>query len=509
MRQLRLTIFTTALCCIMAGSAIAELKLASVFCDGAVLQQGVDLPVWGTGTAGTVVEIRFAEQSVYAEVNAQGQWRGTLKPCQATATGTELTVASENTTLTARDVVVGEVWLAAGQSNMQMTVQTMVGKLPELAAVVANANQPQLRMLRIDEPVAGGRRTDFSSNILWQKCDAQSIKRFSAVGWAFANRLQADLNVPIGIIDVSWGGKPIEPFIPAEAFASHSLLTEIKRLADAQQLKQLAALKGGVIIRNPEGYPGAIYDARIRPLQGFGLRGFLWYQAESNCGSGEDPRGYRHKMRALTNSWRQAWNNPTLPMYFVQLPNYRPETFGWIRMREEQRRSLNTANTAMVVAIDTGSEDIHPANKVDIGERLAMLALHRNYGRNIVDSGPIFKRHVVSGSDVTVHFSSAADGLMLAAKRGLEQAVENTNQHTLSHFELAAADGVWHPAAARISGNTVTVSSKHVTDPLEVRYACRNDPSAPLLYNRSGLPASPFCSRLEWLPWQPDIVPTK
>jgi sialate O-acetylesterase len=485
----------------VVSSVKAELKLASVFTDGIVVQQGIELPIWGTATAGTSVEVRFAGQSVSAEAGQGGNWRAKLKPCSANATGTQLHVVDSQTNLTVQDVLVGEVWLAAGQSNMQMTVQSMVGKLPQLQQWVDKAKQPTIRFLRINEPVAGGRRTDFGSPVSWPACDPESAKHFSAVSWIFARRLQQKLDVPVGIIDVSWGGKPIEPFIPGEAFEQHPLLQEIKRLADENQLKELAELEGGVIIRNPEGYPGAIYDARIRPLEGFGLRGFLWYQAESNCGNGEDPRGYRHKMQTLTNSWRDAWNNPDLPLYFVQLPNYRPETFGWIRMREEQRRSLTTKNTAMVVAIDTGSDDIHPANKVDVGERLAELALNRNDGRHIVDSGPLYEQHTVVGDEVTVRFLFAESGLMLAEKNELEQPQPADGAQTVPYFELAGADGLWYPAEAKISGRTVKVISEHVPEPQEVRYCCRNDPTGALLYNRAGLPASPFCSKLEWLPW--------
>lgn len=495
--------------CVAATAVGDELKLASIFCDGVVLQRGIDLPIWGTGIAGTAVDITFAGQSASAVVSPEGNWRAKLKPCEASSTPAKLNVIAAGTKLTVQDVLVGEVWLAAGQSNMQMTVQSMIGKLPPSTAVAADTNLPNLRVLRVNEPVAKGRQSDFRSGVSWQKCDPESVKRFSAVAWVFARRLHKNLDIPIGIIDVSWGGKPIEPFIPSEEFAKHSLLTEIKRLADSEQLDKLAALEGGVMIRNPEGYPGAIYDARIRPLEGFGLRGFLWYQAESNCGNGEDPRGYRHKMQALTNSWRRAWNRDDLPLYFVQLPNFRPEAIGWIRMREEQRRSVVSANTAMVVTIDTGSDDIHPANKYDVGERLAKLALRRDYGRKIVDSGPLFKKHTVVDDEVTVHFSFAESGLMLAQKHGLKQPEEDTLKRSVPYFQLAAADGVWHPAEAIIQENRVIVTSSQVSAPQEVRYACLNNPSGPLLYNQAGLPASPFCSKLEWLPWGGDSTAKK
>lgn len=484
----------------LVSIAQAELKLGSFFCDHLVLQQGVPLDVWGTGEAGKAVELRFAGQTVRTRVAESGSWRIQLRPLAANAQGEDLHISDGQTQRVVHDVVVGEVWLAAGQSNMQMMVRAMVKKLPETATLVNDANTPGIRFLRIDEAVGGGRRLDFQKPPAWKLCRPETVRAFSAVTWIFARRLHEDLDVPVGVIDVSWGGKPIEPFIPGEAFAGHPLLQQIKKLADQKQLDALAKLKGGVIIRNPEGYPGAIYDSRMRPLEGCGLRGFLWYQAESNCGKGEDPRDYRHKMQVLAGSWRQAWDDPDLPLYFVQLPKYKEEAGGWIRMREEQRRSLVIAHTGMAVTIDTGSDDVHPANKVDVGERLALLALHRSYQRPVVDSGPLYQSHRIEEAVVTVSFTHADSGLMVARKTGLQEPQE-IGGAKVPYFELAGEDGVWFTAQAHIDGNEVCVSSPQVARPQVVRYACLNNPQEGLLYNRDGLPASPFCSDLAGLPW--------
>ena len=489
----------------LASTAQAELKVASLFSDHVVLQQGVPLDVWGAGDVGKTVELSFSGQIVSAPVVEPGRWRIRLKPLAAHAQGEDLHLSDGQTQLVVHDVVVGEVWLAAGQSNMQMRVQEMTKKLPETLAMVKEADMPGIRFLRINEPVAGGRREDFHKPLAWKLCHPETVPSFSAVAWVFARRLHEDLDVPVGIIDVSWGGKPIEPFIPDEAFAGRPLLQQIKQLADQKQLNALAKLKGGVVIRNPEGYPGAIYDARMRPLEGCGLRGFIWYQAESNCGKGEDPRGYRHKMQVLVESWRQAWGNPALPVYFVQLPNYKADAGGWIRMREEQRRSLAIPHTGMAVTIDTGSDDVHPPNKIDVGERLARLALHRSYQKDLSDSGPLYQSHTVAGSVVTITFSHADSGLMVAQKIGLERPVD-TKAKTVPYVELAGADGIWYPAKARIAGKKLSVSSKQVSLPQAVRYACLNKPEKDLLYNQAGLPASPFCSDLERLPWTEEVV---
>ncbi|MFC1763469.1 sialate O-acetylesterase [Planctomycetota bacterium] len=484
----------------LATVAQAEFKVASFYSDHVVLQQGIPLGIWGTGDVGSEVTLRFAGQIVDGRVTESGTWRVQLEPLQANAQGKDLIVSDGHTQRVIHDVLVGEVWLAAGQSNMQMTVQSMVKKLPA-AAMIEAANPSAIRCLRIDEAVAGGRRADFERAATWKVCDAKTVSSFSAVAWLFARRLHMDLNVPVGIIDVSWGGKPIEPFIPDEDFQRHPLLQTIKKLADQDQLDALAKIEGGVVIRNPEGYPGAIYNARIRPMAGCGLRGFIWYQAESNCGTGEDPRGYRHKMEVLVDSWRRAWGNPDLPFYFVQLPKYKKEVLGWIYMRDEQRRALAIANTGMAVTIDTGSDDVHPGNKVDVAQRLALLALNRTYHKPVVDSGPLYQSHIITGPVVTVTFSHAECGLMVASKVGLAKPQEIADQ-TIPYFELAGADGQWFPAQARIVGKTVQVSSQQVSTPQAVRYACLNQPQNGLLYNREGLPASPFCSELAWLPWR-------
>ncbi|MFC1760737.1 sialate O-acetylesterase [Planctomycetota bacterium] len=485
----------------LASVAHAGLSVAPLFSDHMVLQQGVTLEIWGTGEVGKTVEVQFAGQSVEARVTASGTWRIPLQPMEAHAKGQDLSIGDAQTQLVLHDVVVGEVWLAAGQSNMQMQVRAMAKKLPETTALVEDAKSPGIRFLRIEEPVAGGRRARSQGSQAWQICSSETVPSFSAVAWVFARRLHKDLDVPVGVIDVSWGGKPIEPFIPGEAFTDHPLLGQIKTLADQKKLDALATLTGGTVIRNPEGYPGAIYDARIRPIAGCGLRGFIWYQAESNCGQGEDPRGYRRKMEVLVDSWRKAWGHSDLPFYFVQLPNYPGAASGWIRMREEQRRSLAIPHTGMAVTIDTGSDDVHPANKIDVGERLALLALHRNYGTDVVDSGPLYQSHTIAGRDVTVRFKHADRGLMVARKVGLSRPKE-TPKKMLAYFELAGEDSIWFPAEAHISGNTVHVSSEHVSAPQAVRYACLNDPKEDLLYNRNGLPASPFCSTLEGLAWR-------
>lgn len=230
----------------------------------------------------------------------------------------------------------------------------------------------------------------------------------------------------------------------------------------------------------------------MEPLVSYGIRGFLWYQAESNAGGGEDPREYRHKMAAMIHAWRRHWQQPEMPCHFVQLPSF-PRGRGWIRVREEQRRALEIAHTGMVVTIDIPGDDIHPPNKIAVGERLARLVLRQA-------SGPIYRAHKVIGAEIHISFTHSDSGLMVGELRNLRTPQE-TPGAALRWFELAGEDGTWHEAKARIQGETVIVSAEAVPVPAAVRYACHTQPQGGNLYSRQGLPASPFCSRLDWLPW--------
>lgn len=480
-------------------------RFARIFADHAVLQRNVENVVWGVGAVGgEALFVRFGNHRIAARVDRNGRWEVRLPAQDASREGQALELfADDQRVAVVRDVVLGEVWLAAGQSNMQFPVRGMVKGLPEARAWVDAATEPLIRFRRINDRVLKDRKAearDLASADAWKVMTPESVPGFSAVAAVFAREVHEQLNVPIGIIDVSWGGKPIEPFIPREQFAT-PLLQRIRELADGNEPDELSKLRGGVIIRNPEGHPGAIFNARMAPVVPYGLRGFLWYQAESNAGRGEDPREYRHKMRALIEGWRQRWNDQQLPCYFVQLPSF-PSATGWIRMREEQRRALEIPHTGMAVTIDVRGEGIHPPDKLSVGRRLARLALAWTYGRNRSSgSGPIYLNHRVEGSDIRVRFVHADKGLMVGGKAGVAPAQEVSDQ-ALRWFDIAGADGVWHSAQARIEGSEVVVRAAAVRNPVAVRYACNTEPQGGNLYNRDGLPASPFCSDLKLLPWE-------
>ena len=481
---------------LMAG----KLRVAGTFTDNAVLQQGVKLPVWGSAPASQEVTVRFAGQSKTVQAAEDGSWRVELLPLQAKHMGQTMTVRSGKYQQEFHNLLVGEVWYASGQSNMQMTLGACVRKIPALREIIKADREESVRFLRIDEPDAPQPIKRREKATLWQLNNSINRTNQSAVAYFFARALHKELDVPIGIIEGSWGGKPIEGFIPRSQFEEQPHLQSILKLAEQDKLDELSRIEGGFIIRNKAGMPGRIFNSRVAPIAPYPVRGFIWYQGESNAGRGEDPRNYRVKMRALVNGWRTTWGQPELPFYFVQLPSFQNEAKGWIRLREEQRRSLDVQNSGMAVTIDLRDSDIHPANKFDVGNRLANWALAKTYGKRIPHSGPLFKSMSAEGDSMRVEFDHADSGLMVAHKEGLA-APTPTPDLSLSHFELANDAGEWFPAQATIEGSTVVVRSPDVAKPQAVRYACSGAPANANLYNREGLPASPFCSDLQLLPW--------
>ena len=478
-----------------------ELKISRVFADHAVLQRGVPIPVWGKAEPNRSVTVEFAGQKKVTKTDQEGSWRLELSPLKAHSIGNRMTIESGDDKLEIRNLLVGEVWYASGQSNMQMNMGACAKKLPPIQKILDEPKTRLIRTLRIGSEASATPLPELPEPVTWQLDNPANRQKQSAVAFFFARELHDELQVPIGIIEGSWGGKPIEGFIPEQEFQKRPLLKPILELSKANELEKLKHIEGGVIIRNAAGRPGQIFNARVAPIVPYAIKGFIWYQGESNAGKGEDPRNYRHKTRALVEGWRTIWNQPELPFYFVQLPAFRDTSYGWVRLREEQRLSLEIPNTGMAVTIDLKDSDIHPANKLDVGKRLANWALAKTYGKSLLFSGPLFSSAKMEGNQIRVSFDHVDCGLMVATKEGLNAPVEQLDT-PLSHFELCDQQGKWHPAEAKINGKTVVVKSSSVPKPVAVRYACEGDPENANLYNRAGLPASPFCSDLAFLPWE-------
>ena len=497
---------------LLPSCLLAAAQPAKIFSDHMVLQRGLPVEIWGTANSGEKVAITFDGQEVNTIAKNDGRWRVTLKSMKASSVGRALVVQSGEHKVVIRDVVVGEVWFAGGQSNMDYKVGGMAKRLPEGKAMLASAKFNAIRFRKINERDSPVPLNEFKGSGQWQVCSPQSASRFSAVGFVVARRLHLELKVPVGVIDCSWGGTPIEPYIPAKAFVGHPTLEKLAAYAKAGDVKSIKSMRGGTYVRSNAWLAGAIYNGRITPVAGYGIRGALWYQAESNCGRGEDPRDYAHKMRALVKGWRAAWKRKDLPVYYVQLPQWK--SYAWTYARQEQLRASDVAGTGMAVTIDLdNANDIHPPNKIDVGERLARWPLAKVYGRDVAASGPIYKSAKVRGVSMIISFDHIVGGLLIGdvkdGGKGIGD-VKESKAGRLHGFELVGDDGVWHEAKAVVSGETLVVTCMQVPKPLAVRYACH--PVAQKdkpwnLYNKAGLPASPFCSDWTKMVYQPSKNP--
>ncbi len=474
----RLSCFASLLLAIAASTATAEVKLASVFTDSMVLQCDMPAPVWGWANPGESVTVQFAGQKKVATADKDGKWQLSLDKLSATAEPHTLTAEGSNR-IELKDVLVGEVWICSGQSNMEWPLRASMNAQEEIAA----AKYPQIRLFNVLGHVVSPTPKD-ELNGKWQTCSPETISGFSAVGYFFGRRLQKELNVPIGLIGSNWGGTRIEPWTSPAAF---------KESADLKaESAKVEAYTATTKVSGRD--PSAIYNAMIHPLAPFAMRGGIWYQGESNGNEGES---YYHKKKALIAGWRKLFN-PDLAFYWVQLANFRKPNEdpaggdGWARLREAQRKALEVKHTGMAVITDIGAaNDIHPRNKQDVGHRLAQWALHQTYDKKeLVPSGPLYKSHKVDGDKIVLSFEHTGSGLMVGKKNGLEPTQEADGP--LKHFAIAGEDKKWVWADAKIEGDTVVVSSDEVKNPVAVRYAFTTNPEGANLYNKEGMPASPF-----------------
>ncbi|QDU96032.1 sialate O-acetylesterase [Lignipirellula cremea] len=462
-----------------AATAQAEVKLASVFGDSMVLQRELPVPVWGWAEPGEKVTVQFGDQSQSTEAGKDGRWQVTLTALKASDQGATLTVSGANT-IELKDVLVGEVWICSGQSNMEWSLGGAINGKEE----IADSDHPLIRLFNVPGHLTSPTPLSECPG-KWQVCGPTTSGSFSAVGYFFGRRLQKELNVPIGLIGSNWGGTRIEPWTSPAGFHSVPELKEIANTVDAyDETTQVAG-----------GSPSAIYNAMIHPLAPFCMRGAIWYQGESNGGEGES---YYHKTKALVNGWRKLFN-PDLAFYWVQLADFQAPNDdpaggnGWAKLREAQRKALDIKHTGMAVIIDIGeAKDIHPRNKQDVGDRLAQWALHQTYDKqDLVASGPLYKGQKVEGDSIRLMFDNVGSGLIVGEKEGLEPTKE-VKDGKLQRFAIAGEDKVWHWADAVIDGDTIVVKSAEVASPQAVRYAFSMNPEGANLYNREGIPASPF-----------------
>ena len=506
---------------ILSGkSASCDVRLPKVINNGMVLQRGLEAPIWGWAAPGEKVTVEFAGDKREAVADNDGGWIVRLPKSTANDKGQPLVIRGNNE-IRLVDVLVGDVWICSGQSNMEWSVRISMNSGPETAA----AKFPNIRLFDVPghttsplakEDVPGGQ---------WSRCQPQTVANFSAVGYYFGRHIHRETGVPVGLIGTNWGGTRIEPWIPPVGFRQ---VKELKGLSNAVdqfdpsteagkktwttyadaveswvQKARTSIKDGKSLVAPPEapgfrnaGQPTAIYNSMVHGLAPFGVRGAIWYQGESNGGEGES---YYHKMQALIKGWRSVWGQGEFPFYFyfVQLANFQKPNEnpaggdGWARIRDAQRKTLTVPHTGMAVITDIGAaNDIHPRNKQDVGKRLAMWALRDVGGKDVVVSGPLFREQKIEGDKIRLEFDHTGRGLMVGKKDGLKP-TEQSDQ-SLARFAIAGKDRKWHWAEAEIDGDTVVVSSTEVKQPVAVRYGWSMNPEGANLYNKEGLPASPF-----------------
>lgn len=506
----------------LVGVLTAEVKIAGVFSDGMVLQRQMPVPVWGWSEPGQKVTVSFAGQEHEAVADNDGKWKVTLAPMEASFENRELKAGD----VVVKNVLVGEVWFCTGQSNMEWPLNRTGDSNVEW-------KYPHIRVMTTPKKASFSPVLDLE--LKWEACDAPRLS-FSSVGFHFGTRLQKEIEVPIGLIDSSWGGTRVEPWIAPEGFqlardlhpvmktlaedvaaldpASKAYHTKINSFIEAHaksfeqwEAAAKSALEKGEYAPNfpnlpnfqPSNHhqqPSRIYFSRVLPLVPFAMRGVIWYQGESN---GKEGVTYLRKKQALIEGWRKVWGQP-LSFYYVQLADFRPVSAnpglgdGWARLREAQLNTMSEVkDTGMAVICDIGHPgDIHPKNKYDVGNRLALWALAKNYGKtDLVYSGPLYKGSRIDGEKMIIDFDYVGGGLVVGRKEG-RKPTQILEGKEVNGFAIAGEDKVFHLADAVIEGKQVKVSSDKVSKPVAVRFGFCQNPRGMNLYNREGLLASPF-----------------
>lgn len=461
-----LALLLTAVVSLASSSLWAAIKLPSVIGNNMVLQRDRAVPIWGRDDPGTKVTVTLGDAKATTEADAGGKWAVELPAMKA---GGPLTMTIEGTDkVTVEDILVGEVWLCSGQSNMEWAVASSNNPKEEIAA----ADHPRIRHIKIPHVPADTPQDNVASSG-WQVCSPETVARFTAVGYYFGRHLQQELNVPIGLLGSNWGGTRIEPWTPPVGFQQVPALKDIADNLDNFPSKNA---EGKILHQSPL----ALYNGMISPLVPYAIRGAIWYQGESNNGEG---MLYHEKMKALIAGWRSIWNDHEMPFYFVQLAPYRygGEPTRLAGIWEAQLKTLCVPNTGMAVTVDIGNvKDIHPRNKQDVGKRLALWALAKNYSKcDLVYSGPLYKSMKVDGNKICISFDHVGGGLV------------SRDGEPLSHFAVAGEDKTFVEAKAEIVGDRVVVCAEAVAEPVAVRFGWHQE-AEPNLSNKEGLPASPF-----------------
>lgn len=499
--------------CDLGKALLPELLwLPSIFSDHMVLQRDTPIPIWGTATPGSEVTATLADQSVSVHANEQGKWK--LEVPALPAGGPYTLEVSSGKTLTYSDILVGEVWLCSGQSNMDFTVAPTEKRhfagTANWETEVSAATHPRIRMFTAEWTMHESPKSDVEGT--WEVCSPETAGDFSAVAYFFGRKLQQELDLPIGLITCAYGASTAESWISRERLVSDPQLKDLVTVFDRKRIafrdnpaimdnygKSMAKWRDDAEARKRQGKPPTrapkhpdpvqdqhnpcvLFNGMIAPITPYGIRGVIWYQGESNVGT---RKLYPAIQSTLIKDWRSHWSHGELPFFFVQLANYQapkndPSESSWASMREAQASSLKLPNTGMAVTIDIGEEnDIHPRNKQDVGHRLARLALADVYQNAIVARGPRFREHTIENGNIRLYFDHADGGLI-------------SRNGSLKGFAIAGNDRRFVWAQATIDGETVVVRSPETPNPAYVRYAWADNPASANLFNSEMLPAAPF-----------------
>ena len=468
---------------VVSASLSAEVILPKVIGHNMVLQRLKTVPIWGTASPGEKITVSFGAQRKETIASDSGKWVVKLNPMEASELPREMIISGTNT-IKLKNILIGEVWLCSGQSNMEYAMRknskiqgTVKGKKP-LEDDLLTASNPNIRIFLVRRKYM----SPDSTHNGWDQASGTALKDFSAVGYFYAKEMYQKLHIPIGMISSAVPGSRIEPWI------------EAKRLEISPKMKDGKVLEP---LTNDGGDPGKFYNTMIEPLIPFSIRGFLWYQGESNCFLNENIR-YAYKFKTLIESWRSDWGNLNMPFYFVQIAPYNYSSSKDVRphspenlpeMWEAQSLALTLPNTGMITITDLVDSivDLHPAYKWEVGRRLSLVALNKTYGfTEIISSGPTFKGMKITKNKIEVTFTNTGSGLI------------SRNGKPLDWFTIAGADGKFVPAKAEIIGDKVIVSSPEVKSPVAIRFAW-NEAAQSNFINKEGLPAVPFRSNNPWV----------
>ncbi len=483
----------------------AQVTLPKILASHMVIQRDLTVHVWGSAAPGEEVVVTFRGQTRETKAGPLGRWSLYLKPgtaggpFQMTVTGTPAAEGGAGPAAqvqTLDDILVGDVWVASGQSNMEFAMRQAATAAQDLP----RAADSNLRLLIVKKRASDYAQDDTDTDG-WAASSPETARDFSAVAWYFAREIEQREHVPVGVIDSTWGGTVAESWTRltalgedaslAPVFVSRGKMTDGQADAlleekDENRQREEAKAAGKPIPEFPwhpplESWaPGLLWNGMIAPLTPMAIRGVIWYQGESNSALARAPL-YERIMQTLIEDWRREWGIGDFPFLYVQISNFKSTAAeDWAALRQQQLKTLEISNTAMAVTIDIGNPDnVHPTDKVDVGHRLALAARVLSYGETVEDSGPLFRQATPEGAMIRVWFDHA---------KGLK-----ANGGEVTGFEVAGSDGRFSPAMAKIDGSTVVAASPAVIDPMYVRYGWANSPQCNL-FNGDGLPASPFTS---------------